>query len=152
MVGLDGVASRGAEMNNAVWLFQALPIWYFSTIVHPLSAGPLTAVPALGIISLVVGLTLGLSGREPRLLLFLIPFAFSQLFVAIAGALRGCLAGASSGPPLLLFILVQVVLVGYLIYRLAGARGAAVALAAFSLTYALFADFVASMSFSNDWL
>jgi hypothetical protein len=110
-------------MNNAVWLFWALPIWYFSTIVHPLSAGPLSAVPALGVISLVVGLTLGLSGREPRLLLFLIPFAFSQLFVAIAGALRGQLPGASSGLPLLLFIVVQVVLVAYLIYRLEGARG-----------------------------
>jgi hypothetical protein len=139
-------------MDNAIWLFQALPKWYFSTVVHPLSAGPLSALPALGVISLVVGLKLGLRGREPRLLLFFIPFAFSQIFVATAGALRGQLPGASSGLPLLLFIVAQVVLVAYLIYSLAGARRAAVALAAFSLTYALFADFVASMSFSNEWL
>jgi hypothetical protein len=112
-------------MDNAIWLFQALPKWYFSTVVHPLSAGPLSALPVLGVISLVVGLKLGLSGRDPRLLLFFIPFAFSQLFVATSGALRGQLPGASSGLPLFLFIVVQVVLVAYLIYGLAGARGAA---------------------------
>jgi hypothetical protein len=84
--------------------------------------------------------------------LFLIPFAFSQMFVAIAGALRGHLRGPSNGPPLLLFIAVQVVLVAYLVYRLGGARKSAAALAAFSLTYALFAAFVAGMSLSDDWL
>jgi len=139
-------------MRNAIWLFLALPNWCFSTIVNPLSAGPLSAIPALGVISLVVGLILALSGREPRLFLFLIPFTLSQLFVAIAGALRGQLREESSLTPSLLFIVVQVVLVAYLIYYLAGARGAAVALAAFSLTYALFAGFVAGMSFSDNWL
>jgi len=139
-------------MGNAIWLFWALPKWFFSTFMHPLDAGLLSTVPALGIISLFVGLTLGLIGREPRLLLFFIPFTLSQLLVSIAGALRGQLPGASSGNPLLLFMLLHVVLVAYLIYFLVGARGAAAALAVFSLTYALFAALVASMSFSDNWL
>jgi len=136
-------------MENALWLFQALPKWYFSTVMHPLSADALSAVPALGTVSLADGLTLGLIGREPRLFLFLIPFAFSQFFMAVAGVLRGELPGASSTLPQLFFIVVQIVLVAYLIYYVAGARGAAVVLAAFSLTYALFASFVAAMSFGN---
>lgn len=40
-------------MGNAIWLFFALPEWYFSTILQPFSAGPLTVIPALGIVSLV---------------------------------------------------------------------------------------------------
>lgn len=145
---------RARKMGNAVWLFWALPKWFFSTVMHPLDAGPLSTVPALGVIFLLAGLTLGLIGREPRLLLFLVPFAFSQIFVSIAGALRGQLRGASSELPLLLllFVAAEVVLVIYLIYYLAGARGAAAAFAVFSLTYALFAAFVASMSFSDTWL
>jgi hypothetical protein len=139
-------------MGNALWLFQALPEWYFSAVVHPLSAGLLSAVPALGTVLLAVGLALGLVARKSRLLLFLIPFALSQFFVAAAGVLRGQLPGTSSTLPQLLFITVQIVLVGYLIYCVAGARGAAVALAAFSLSYAFFASFIAAMSFSNVWL
>src|SRR5258708_3346028 len=139
-------------MKNALWLFQALPNWYFSAVVHPLSAGPLSAVPALGTVLLAVGLVLGLNGREPRLLLFLIPFAFSQSFVAVAGVLRGQLSGTSSTLPQLLFIAVPIVLVAYLIYYVAGERGAAVAWAASSLTYAFFSCFVAAMSFGNVWL
>lgn len=139
-------------MNNAVWLFQALPVWYFSALEHPLRSGAFAVLPALGTISLVVGLILGLGAGERRLLLFLIPFAFSELHVAIAGALRGQLPAAANGPLLLVFIVAQVMLVAYLIYCLVGARRAAAALAAFSLTYAVFAGFVASMSFSDDWL
>src|SRR5260370_26709542 len=94
-------------MKNALWLFQALPNWYFSAVVHPLSAGPLSAFPALGTVLLAVGLVLGLNGREPRLLLVLIPFAFSQSFVAGAGVLPGKLTGTPSTISQLLFIRVQ---------------------------------------------
>ena len=140
------------RMGNALWLFQALPEWYFSAAAHPLSAGLLSAVPALGTVLFAVGLALGFIAREPRLLFFLIPFALSQFFVATAGVLRGQLPGTSTMLPQLLFIAVQIVLVTYLIYCVAGARRAAVALAAFSLTYAFFASFIAAMSFSNVWL
>jgi hypothetical protein len=139
-------------MNNAMWLFEALPIWYFATIANPLGAGPLSAIPVVGTISLVAGLTLASMKGEPRFFLFLIPFSLSQFFGAIAGALRGQLPGYSSGPLISLFIVIQVLLAAYLIYTLVGARAAALPLAVFSLTYALHAAFVASMSFSNDWL
>ncbi len=139
-------------MTNAVWLLLALPLWYFVTLGDPLGAGPLSAVPVFGTICLVAGLILGLSERPRRLFLFLIPATASELFVATAGAMRGQLPGESSHPALLLFIGFQVVFSGYLIYGLKGARWAAVALALFSVSYALFAAFVAAMAFSDRWL
>lgn len=42
-------------MGNAIWLFFALPDWYFSSILAPFSAGVLSTIPAAGIICLLVG-------------------------------------------------------------------------------------------------
>jgi hypothetical protein len=139
-------------MNNAVWLLLAVPHWYFSTIGHPLSAGPLSAIAAVGSICFVIGVILGFIRREPQLLLFLIPFVLSELFVAIAGALRGQLKDVSSHFPEILFIVVQIILVAYLIYHVSRARLAAVALAVFSVTFALFATLVAAMALSDTWI
>jgi hypothetical protein len=44
------------ELKDAAWLLLALPGWYFSAIRQPFIAGPLSAIPALGDICLVVGL------------------------------------------------------------------------------------------------
>ncbi len=139
-------------MSNAIWLFLALPNWYISTIADPLGAGPLTAIPAFGTICLFIGITVGLIQRAWELKWFFLPAIASQLFVAVAGALRGELFDESSQPALLSFIVFQIILAGYLIYRVGEARLAAVALAIFSVTYALFAAFIAGMSFNDTWL
>ena len=130
----------------------ALPSWYFETILNPLAVGPLTAIPAFGAMCLGIGVILALIGRERRLLLFLVPLAISEILVALAGALRGDVPESAGGPILLVFVIAQSLFSIYLVYRMKGARWAASALALFSLTYALFAAFIAAMAFTDSWL
>lgn len=139
-------------MDGAIRLSLSLPEWYFSTILTPFAAGPLTAIPALGTASLVVGIILSLLTRDRRLLLFLIPAGLSQLLVAIAGAFERQLSDPWLGPLLLMFLAAQLLMSLYLIYKLEEVRRAASALSVFSFTYALFSAFVAAMAFSGDWL
>jgi len=146
----------------AVWLPIALPLWYlvaFLALAAPLAAGPLPLVPAAGTLSLGVGLFLAKRERQPELLLFLAPFALSEVLVTVAGLMRGLVREGQGSPALvqlvnaglLVFVAVQIVVCACLIYRLR-ARSAAIALAIFSLTYAIFAAFVAGMAFSDSWL
>jgi len=72
-------------MGNAVWLFFSLPMWYFSTITAPFASGVLTAVPALGIVSLVVGVVWGAIKRRLGLMIFLVLPVASQALMVVAG-------------------------------------------------------------------
>jgi hypothetical protein len=90
--------------------------------------------------------------RERKLVAFLIPATASELLVAIAGALRGKLTEGAADVPLLLFIGLQLALATYLVRMTEDARRAAIFLALFSVTYALFAAFVAGMAFADTWL
>ena len=139
-------------MNSSFWLVLALPEWYFGAILDPFGAGPLSAVPAFGTLCLFVGLVLGLRRRTKGLLLFLIPAGLCEMLVAVAGAFRGQVQSSFAQPLLLGFLAVQLLISVYLIYRSKGARGAASALTLFSLTYALFASFIAVMAFTDSWL
>lgn len=139
-------------MGSAVWLFLALPEWYFSAILAPFSAGVLSVVPAVGIVALVVGAVWGVAKRRLGLLVFLILPAASQALVAVSGFMRGDLRNHESEVILSTFLLLQAVAGGYLVFRLKGARLPASALSVFSLSYAFFASLVASMAFSDVWL
>lgn len=139
-------------MGNAIWLLLVLPEWYFSSVTMPLVAGPLSAIPAFGTICLVVGLVSGLIKRERRLALVIVPFAASELLVAIAGFWRGEVADGIGQSVLIVFMVLQVAFALYLIYRMEDARLAGIALALFSVTYALFAAFVSAMSFGDVWV
>jgi hypothetical protein len=96
-----------AFMGDAVWLFFALPNWYFSTIVTPFGAGTLTAIPTLGIVSLVAGVLWGAFKRRLGLLVFLALPAASQGLVVVAGFMRGSLLHGSE-PIILGFVLLQI--------------------------------------------
>ena len=50
------------------------------------------------------------------------------------------------------FLILQVLLCGYLIWRTKGARTAAAPIAVFCVSYAFFAAFIASMAFNDSWL
>lgn len=139
-------------MYNALWLFFAVPQWYVTTILAPFSAGPLTAIPALGVVCLIVGLVLGLMESRKGLLLFLLLPAASQGLVVVAGFMRGMLPNDGSHLYLSAFMVLQIAAAGYLVFRLRGARWAAFALSVFTVSYALFAAFVAGMSFTDVWL
>lgn len=142
-------------MGNAFWLFLTVPIWYFSTTTSPFNAGPLSAIPALGILSLVIGIVTGAVKRETRLLIFLLPLAASQILVAAAGFLRGALRHDPNGLLLWIigtFIFLEIAGAAYAVWRLKDARSPAAAIAFFSSSYALFSAFVATMAFTDDWI
>lgn len=142
-------------MYSAIWLFIGVPKWYFGTIFAPFSAGVFTLVPAIGVVALAIGALWGAMRRRFGLAVFLALPAASQMLVVVAGFMRGRVGhnelhyiffGLSG------FILLQLVAACYLVFRLTAARLPALALAIFSLTYALFASFVALMSFQDTWL
>lgn len=141
-------------MGNAIWLLTALPSWYFGAASTPFSGGALTVVPAVGVLSLVVGTIMGVIQRRRALLWFLVLFALSEMLVVIAGLMRGQVRpmSASLNVWLYVFLGLQLALSGYLIYRIRGARTSATALSVFSVTYAATATFVAAMSFTDSWL
>lgn len=147
-------------MANAIGLLVAVPLWYLLTVGFPLAAGALTLVPAAGTLSLGLGVVLGAIRQRRDLLLFLLPFALSEILVGVAGAMRGQVRIGEADPALVdlvhgglfIFMAVQVAISAYLVYLLKGARSSAIALAIFTVTYAAFAAFVATMSFSDTWL
>jgi hypothetical protein len=146
-------------VGNAIWLFLAVPAWYCSIIVSSLSAGLLSAIPALGILSLAIGIVVGIAKRERGLLIFLLLPAASQILVVVAGFMRGAFQPDANQLDqlalwiiLAIFMLLQIVGAAYIVWRLKGARGPAVAIAIFTSSYALFAAFVAAMAFSDTWL
>ena len=142
-------------MNNAIWLLGALPSWFFDRATHPFSAGALTLIPAIGLLSLALGVITGAIKRRRDLLWFLLPSALSQGLVAIAGIMRGQVpySGITAlTVGILTFMAAQFIICGYLIYRVKGARVSATALSVFSVTYATFSVFVAGMSFTDNWI
>lgn len=144
-----------SRMGNALWLFLSVPVWYFGAIVSPLSAGPLSAIPALGALFLAIGIVAGAAKREMRLLVFVLLLAGSQILVAVAGFLRGALRPDPNNLLLWIvgaFIFLQITGAAYIVWRLKGVRLPAAAMALFSSSYALFAAFVAIMAFTDDWI
>jgi hypothetical protein len=139
-------------MANAVWLFLALPDWYFTALLSPFSAGILTAIPSAGALCLLIGVIWGVVARRTDLLWFLLLVLGSHLFVAIAGLMRGALKDGGSEPVVYAFYAVELAGAFYLIWRSAGARVPATFLAVFTISYAAFAGFIASMSFGDTWL
>jgi len=137
-------------MGDAIWLTMALPTWFFQTIRQPFGAGLLTMIPAAGIVCLVIGVLIGAIRRQPKLFAFMTSVFASQALVAVAGFWRGQLN--EPGIVLNAFMLLQLLLVIYLIYRLEGARLAALFLGAFSMAYAFEAWFISTMSFRDIWL
>ncbi len=139
-------------MGNAMWLFFALPDWYFSSILAPFSAGVLSMIPAAGIVCLLIGSVWGAAKRRLGLLIFLVLPIISHVLVAVAGFMRGDVDSSTSEAVLAVFFWSQVAIAAYFVFRLKGARLPAVLLGLFSSSYAVFASFIASMSFSDVWL
>ena len=139
-------------MSDAIWLFFGLPKWYLSNLLDPFDVGPLSIVPFVGILSLVVGLALGVRKRDRFLWRFGLPFLASQLLVAVAGLLRGDLPGSQAVFVLAPFMFVILGWSSYLVYKATGARVPAFFLAVFTLSYAAYASFVSWMSFADSWM
>ncbi|GMV63489.1 MAG: hypothetical protein AMXMBFR74_26570 [Parvibaculum sp.] len=106
-----------------------------------------------GNLSLLLGTIVGLMRRERQLLWFIAPFALSQLFVSLAGLMRGWFREGDVGLLVVVsFLAIQLVLIALLVYRTKKAWMGAVPLAFFSATYALMATFIGAMALADDWI
>ena len=140
-------------MSDGIWLFTELPQWFlFSAVIPPGILGALGPISAIGTVCAIIGIVLAALRRAKSLWVFVIPALISQAYVAFAGLLRGAFESYAVGPPLFPFLIFQLVLALYLIYRLREALLPATLLAAFSISYALFASFMADMAFTNNWI
>lgn len=134
-----------------VMLFWLLPFWYLDAALN-IPKEPFGLIVSVGFICLLIGCIWGVVIREKRLSAFLLPFAASQIFVAISGFMQGKVAEPMASLVLLSFITLQLAGAGYLIFTLKGARLPATLLAIFAMSYAAFAAFIAAMAFANDWI
>lgn len=141
-------------MGNAVWLFLATPVWYFSALGTLFEPGSriFGLVTLAGLLGLLLGTVLGIKRRQARLLWFLLSPLLSQVYVAFAGLLRGALAQGPSTLAFWAFMALQLALLSFLLFRFRGARLPGAALSLFGISYGLFAAFVAAMSFTDTWL
>ncbi|ESQ90604.1 hypothetical protein ABAC460_08945 [Asticcacaulis sp. AC460] len=143
-------------MGNAVWLMLALPTWFFGQAWQGLSrldAQLLLLVPAIGVIALVVGCLAAAVLRKVGALWFLVPVLACELFVGVAGLMRGKL----SGPQAIWigFLVVQLMVSAYLAFRLKPLKAkiwVGVPLIAFCMSFALEAAFIAAMAFPDTWV
>ena len=141
-------------MGDAIWLTLSLPVWYFSALRDGLrpDAFVLGAVVWPGVAGLLAGLVIGVRRRQAVLLWLLISPLLSQGLVAVAGVFRGQVQAPLLTGVLLSFLAIQLALLAFLNFRFRNMRASAAALSLFGLSYALFAYFVAAMSFSDTWL
>src|SRR5688572_1232510 len=113
------------RIEQAVGMFLGLPYLFFGT---PLLAdwnstrnwNVLILVPIIGEIFLFIGILLMLWHRRWALMVFLIPVAICQVFVTVAGFMRGDLSGAVLETILYTFIGIQLLIIGYLLYLAQG--------------------------------
>ena len=133
-----------------MWLSASLLEWYFDAVFA--NASDIIAVVAkIGATALLAGVILGLVQRQRSLLLFFIPVVTAHVYVAGAGLFEKSMTYPSNdGPAVVPFLLMQLAVCLYLVFRTA--RVAGLFLAIFALTYSWFAGFIGGMALTGDWL
>ena len=144
--------AAGARMTDAIVLSIQLPMWMLSSIASPFSMGAFTLIPAVGGVCLAFGLTVAVRRRLGALWTFVIPPLISHAFVAAAGLYRGALDTAAAENVLDVFLMLQLAMCLYLVYRHRTSWVPAALLAAFSLSYAFCAVPIVSMTLTDTWL
>ena len=117
-----------------------------------MNSGVLSIIPFIGVVALLAGVVAAAAARSRWLLLFVCSPVLSECYVLIAGSMRGQVRGSASLIPFLVFSATQVLLSGFLIYRLKRSRFAACALGLFCVSYAFIAVIVGGMAFADDWI
>jgi len=129
-------------MGNVFWAFLAPPVWYIM-LMNPVEGRWLSLIPVTGVLGLLAGISLGIRSGERRLLLFIVPFVLSEIFLAPFWFAQE--RGVDCGDIVFIgFATFQLIACAYLIFIAKGARLAALALSLFSSTYALFIAVAAS--------
>jgi len=117
-----------------------------------MNSGVLSIIPFIGVVALLAGVVASLATPKRLVLLFVLSPVLSECYVGIAGSMRGQVRGSASLIPFLVFSATQVLLSGFLIYRLKRSRFAACALGLFCVSYAFIAVIVGGMAFADDWI
>ena len=135
-----------------MWLSVSLLEWYFDAVFASASdLGIIGIMPKVGAIALLAGIIFGFVQRQRSLLLFFIPVVTAHVFVAVAGLFeRSITYPSNDGVATVPFLLVQVAICTYLVFKTA--RLASLSLAIFALTYSWFAGFIGAMALTGDWL
>ena len=135
-----------------MWLSVFLLEWYFDAVFSSApDLGIIGIMPKVGATALLTGVVFGLVERQRSLLLFVIPIVTAQVFVAAAGLFERSIAyPADDGAVTVPFLLVQLAICTYLVFKTG--RAGSLSLAIFALTYSWFAGFISAMALTGDWL
>lgn len=135
-----------------MWLSVSLLEWYFDAVFSGAQElGIIGIMPKVGAIALLTGVVFGSVQRQRSLLLFIIPVATAHVFVTAAGLFERSIPYPShDGAVTVPFLLVQLAICTYLVFRTA--RLASLFVAIFALTYSWFAGFIGAMALTGDWL
>lgn len=138
-------------MGDAIWLFYALPAWYFEAVLNPFAAGILTLIPAAGGLCLLLGIVIGIRRKKPCLFWFLSSLIVSQAFTALSGFYRGHFSDNIFWP-ILAFAILQLLAIALSMRASITALVPALLITVFCISYALYAWFVTAMSLTDTWI
>jgi len=138
-------------MENALWLIIKVPVWFFSAIAGPYEDIVLSSIPIIGTACLMLGIGIGAWKRKVTFLSFVAPFAASEVFLAVAGLLRGKIHNDVE-VIVWSFLAITTLIIGFIVWKSKGDRLISIPLVIFSLCYAYFAAFVSGMAFTDVWL
>ncbi|MCP5088199.1 MAG: hypothetical protein GY952_15510 [Rhodobacteraceae bacterium] len=130
-----------------------VPQWFFTSLMNPLQGGYTSLVPAAGALCFAAGVLLSLLYWRRQLLLFLIPLTLSLAVVAGSGYMRGEYDNlAIIEPGMLAFVATQALLAVMFAYKAKAAWLPGIALAAFSVSHAMYAAKIATMALTDTWV
>lgn len=139
-------------MEAALGSLWVLPWWYFGSLVLWPGAPVLQIVPWAGVIGLCVGLAWGTVKQQAALCRLAVSPVLSHAMVGIAFLFAGQMELSISYWLTSGFLLVQLAILSFLVFRFKGMRIPAVSLSIFGMSYALFAAYVGGMALTNTWL
>ncbi len=137
-------------MEAALGSLGILPMWYFGSLAS--GGHALEIVPWAGVVGLVLGIAWGTVKQQAPLCWFAVSPALTHVMVGIAFLFAGQMKLSPSYWVLSGFLLLQLAVLGYLVFRFKGMRIPAVSLSIFGMSYAVFAAYVGGMALTNTWL
>jgi hypothetical protein len=139
---------------GAVWMLRMLVETYFLSFLKPFSDFfPLSLIGAVGTLALTVGVVACVRTGWRPLRLFALPVAFSVALIMLSSALwEQVRTDATINIITAVFLGGQLLAALFLVWLLRRAWLAAVPLAIFSMTFAVFAMFIAAMALTGNWL
>lgn len=141
-------------METILVAFWLLPYWYLGALdaISKPDAFLFGFISWAGIIGLMFGLLWGIVNRHVALCWFVISPVLSSMMFGITGLFARQLDSLVTEWLFLGFLLVQLAILSFLVFRSRGMRIPAISLSVFGFCYALFAGFFGAMALTGAWL